>query len=57
MTEGFLAPVVHLLLSSDMDTQKSASLALSNLALHGPGTPTESIFTLHLIRAKSKILG
>ena len=55
MTEGFLAPVVHLLLSSDMDTQKSASLALSNLALHGPGT--ESVFTLHLICAKSKILG
>ena len=33
--ESMLEPLIHLLLSSDVDVQKSSSLALSNLALHG----------------------
>ena len=33
----FLEPIIHLLLSEDVDIQKAASLALSNLALKGPG--------------------
>lgn len=36
VSEAVLAPVIHLLLSSDVDVQKASSLALSNLALNGP---------------------
>jgi vacuolar protein 8 len=32
----FLEPIIQLLLSPDLDVQKAASLALSNLALKGP---------------------
>ena len=37
VSESLLEPLIHLLLSSDPDVQKASSLALSNLALHGPG--------------------
>ena len=36
VSEAVLAPLIHLLLSSDVDVQKASSLALSNLALNGP---------------------
>ncbi len=36
ITEGILEPLINLLLSSDVDVQKSSSLAISNIALHGP---------------------
>ena len=39
ITEAQLEPLIHLLLSSDLEVQKASSLAISNLALHGPGTP------------------
>lgn len=36
VTMEMLKPLIHLLLSPDIDVQKTSSLALSNLALHGP---------------------
>lgn len=36
ISEGVLEPLINLLLSSDIDVQKSSSLAISNIALHGP---------------------
>jgi len=38
ISETILEPLIHLLQSSDVDVQKASSLALSNFALHGPGT-------------------
>lgn len=37
MSETVLEPLVHLLVISDLEVQKAASHALSNLALHGAG--------------------
>lgn len=37
VTTQFLEPIIHLLLSPDLSIQKASSLAISNLALKGPG--------------------
>lgn len=37
VTAQMLEPLVHLLVSNDVEVQKAATLAISNLALHGPG--------------------
>lgn len=37
VSETVLEPLVHLLVISDLEVQKAASHALSNLALHGAG--------------------
>jgi len=36
ITEQVLEPLINLLLSPDIEVQKSSSLAISNVALHGP---------------------
>ena len=38
ITEAQLEPLIHLLLSSDIEVLKASSLAISNFALHGPRT-------------------
>ncbi len=37
MSKELLEPLVHLLVSLDVEVQKASSHALSNFALHGPG--------------------
>ena len=37
VSEAVLEPLIHLLVSSDLEVQKAASHALSNLALRGAG--------------------
>jgi len=37
VTKELLEPLVHLLVSPDLDVQKASSHALSNFALRGPG--------------------
>ena len=37
VSEAVLEPLIHLLVSSDLEVQKASSHALSNLALHGAG--------------------
>ena len=37
VSETVLEPLIHLLVSSDLEVQKASSHALSNLALHGAG--------------------
>ena len=46
ITEAQLEPLIHLLLSSDLEVQKAASLALSNLALHGPRKNSSEWFSV-----------
>ena len=44
ISESQLEPLIQLLLSSDIEVQKASSLAISNLALHGPRTLSQGVY-------------
>ena len=57
VSEAVLEPLIHLLVSSDMEVQKASSHALSNLALHGAELNKQTIVAAGALRPLIVLLG